>query len=197
MRTRGTVNDDDAGDAKGHHQAPVSACLDQGPGGGARGAQPPVPPASSRGLRATRSGKTTPSTRRSACSGRFRSGWTTSKGPAATLTPSSLALRGAARARAHSQDRAGKDGARDPQGAGWRGGGRRHRRPQAGSGARDVHRRRQHPGGRGDYGQCRRGRPHAVDGVAQFGGPLVHAGDAGPSRRARRRRDPDPWRTAR
>ena len=33
------------------------------------------------------------STRRSACSGRFRSGWTTSKALDATLTPSSLALK--------------------------------------------------------------------------------------------------------
>jgi len=41
----------------------------------------------------------------------------------------------------------------------------RHREPQAGSGGPEVHRRRQHPGGRGDYGRGRRGRTHAVDDV--------------------------------
>ncbi len=41
-------------------------------------------------------------------------------------------------------------------------------RPQAGSRAREVHRRRQHPGGRGDYGQGRRGRTYAVDDLVRL-----------------------------
>ena len=107
--------------------------------------------------------------------------------------------RGAARARPHSQDRAGKDGARDPQSVGRRTG-RRHRRPQEGSGTREVHRRRQYPGGRGDYGRGRRGRTHAVEALSPRGAwspEASTAGDADSNRPARRRRDPEGWRTAR